>query len=132
MNPPKRSPRPENLRYRETHEWLRVEGAEAVVGITDFAVEHLSDLVHLQLPRTGARFRAGEVFGEVESVKAVSELYAPVDGEVMAVNGELPDDLDRLARDPFGEGWMVRLRMADPAQARSLLGASDYESHARE
>lgn len=107
--------KPEQLLYAETHEWVHVEqrGADriATVGITDHAVEQLTDLVFMELPKVGARVKAGGPFGEVESVKATSNLYSPVSGEVVEVNDGLPDQLDLLSTDPFGAAWIVRVKL---------------------
>lgn len=119
----------ESLRYSKTHEWARAEGGEFVVGISDFAVGLLSDLVFIDLPEVGRKVASGETFGEIESVKAVSELYSPLAGEVVAVNTELPDHLEWLNEDPFGKGWLVRLRVADAADAGELMSAEQYKAH---
>lgn len=121
--------RPTDRAYQESHEWAKLQGDLVLVGITDFAVEQLGELVYLDLPQPGRRLRRGESFGEVESVKAVSDLYAPVDGEVVQVNGELVNHLEALQKDPFGAGWLVQVRAPDPAQALAgLLDAAAYES----
>ncbi|MBI4604649.1 MAG: glycine cleavage system protein GcvH [Planctomycetes bacterium] len=123
------STRPANLRYTPTHEWVRVEGPDAVVGITDHAVEQLSDLAFIDLPEEGRAVRRDEPFGEIESTKAVSELIAPVSGKIVAVNSELVETLQRITASPFGEGWMVRIRMSDPSELEGLLTAEAYEAH---
>jgi glycine cleavage system H protein len=115
------------LKYAKSHEWILVEGQTATIGITDFAVHQLTDLVHIELPRTGRTILQGEVFGEVESVKAVSDLYAPVTGEITAVNEALADDLGVLSDDPFGKGWMIKLKVADPSSLSGLMNHSAYE-----
>jgi glycine cleavage system H protein len=115
------------LKYAKSHEWILVEGQTATVGITDFAVHQLTDLVHIELPRTGRTIRQGETFGEVESVKAVSDLYAPVTGEITAVNEALADDLGILSEDPFGKGWMIKLKVADASSLASLMNRTAYE-----
>tara|TARA_B100000029_G_C17534642_1_gene944425 strand:- start:1336 stop:1722 length:387 start_codon:yes stop_codon:yes gene_type:complete len=120
---------PATLKFAKSHEWLAIDGDQATVGITDFAVESLTDLVYIELPEVGRHLSAGEVFGEVESVKAVSDLYAPVDGEVIEVNTGLPDDLDALGDDPFGRGWMIRLSVTDAAAVASLLDETAYRDH---
>ncbi len=121
---------PKDLKYAKSHEWARVSGKTAVVGITAFAVEQLRDLVYLDLPKTGASVKAGEPFGEIESVKAVSDLVAPVSGKVVKVNTELADRLESLNTDPYGAGWMIEVELADPGEAARLLDAAAYESHA--
>lgn len=118
--------RPKDCRYTETHEWVRVEGEVATVGITDFAVEQLSDVVHLELPEIGDQVRQDSPFGEVESVKAVSDLIAPVSGEVLEVHRELLEDLDVLSKDPFRDGWLIKVRVKDPSELTPLLDAGQY------
>lgn len=114
------------LKYAKTHEWLHLEGDIGTIGITDFAVKELTDLVYVGLPTVGKKFAKGDVFGEIESVKAVSDLYAPVSGEVIEVNSDLPNDLDALSQDAFGRGWLIKLRVSDPTEASSLLDAAAY------
>ena len=115
------------LKYAKTHEWVQVEGDQATVGITDFAVRQLTDLVYIELPPAGSRYKAGQSFGEVESVKAVSDLYAPVAGEVVESNGDLDDNLALLSEDPFGKGWMIKLKVFDPAGLAALMDRTAYE-----
>ena len=118
-----------DLRFAKTHEWIRPEGdGLATVGISAYAVEALSDLVFMQLPEVGRKVKAGESIGEIESVKAVSDFYAPVSGEIVAVNQALPNALETLGQDPYGAGWLVRIRPDDPAEAASLLDASAYDA----
>ncbi len=102
---------PATLKFAKTHEWVHLDGDVATIGITDFAVQELTDLVYIDLPDVGRKFDAGEVFGEVESVKAVSDLYAPLGGEVLEVNRSLPDNLGLLSDDAFGKGWMIKLSL---------------------
>ena len=121
---------PEGLYYSKDHEWLRIEDGEATIGITDFAQKELGDIVYLEFPEIGRQLRSGEEFGTVESVKAVSEIYSPVTGEVLEVNGSLTEDPDRSAlvnQDPYGEGWLVRLRLSEPAEIKGLMDASAYQ-----
>lgn len=118
--------RPKDVKYTKTHEWVRVKGDVATVGITDFAVEHLGDLVFVDLPEVGRTLEVGEVAAEVESVKAVGEAYAPVGGEVIEVNDGLADDQSPLASDPYGAGWLYRLRMTGKPGA-NLLDLAGYE-----
>lgn len=118
---------PADLRYSKEHEWVRLEGDEAVVGITQFAADELGDIVFVELPEAGKALDAGATFGVVESVKAVSDLFAPVAGEVVATNEALADRPELVNTDPFGEGWMVRLRVADAEQVAALLDAAAYE-----
>jgi glycine cleavage system H protein len=115
---------PEELEYTKTHEWVRREGEEAIVGITDHAQEELGDVVFVELPRQGASFSAGDSFGVVESVKAVSDLYTPVGGEVVEVNESLNDTPEKVNEDPYGDGWMIRLRISGEGK---LLSADEYE-----
>ena len=117
------------LKYTTSHEWISIQGQTATVGITDFAVKQLTDLVHIELPRVGRNIRQGETFGEVESVKAVSDLYCPVTGEITAVNEALADDLGVLSDDPFGKGWMIKVKVDDSASVAKLLDRSAYEAH---
>ena len=105
---------PSALKYAKTHEWVALEGDVATIGISDFAVKQLTDLVYIELPDKGRSVTAGEAFGEVESVKAVSDLYAPVAGEVVEVNSSLADDLAALSDDAFGSGWIVKIKASDP------------------
>jgi glycine cleavage system H protein len=118
-----------SLKYAKSHEWISVQGQTATVGITDFAVKQLTDLVHIELPRKGRTIRQGETFGEVESVKAVSDLYAPATGEIVEVNEALADDLGVLSDDPFGKGWMMKLNLSDPSSLSGLMDRAAYEAH---
>lgn len=117
---------PEDLRYSREHEWLRLEGNRGVVGITHYAQEQLGDIVFVELPQVGRELRAGEAFGVVESVKSVSDLYAPVSGRVVEVNERLNDAPELVNQDPYGAGWMIALELADPAEAGRLLTAAEY------
>ena len=116
---------PEELQYTKSHEWVRTEGDTATIGITDHAQEELGDIVYIELPEEGATFEAGDSFGTVESVKAVSDLYTPVGGEVVEVNTTLDDSPEKINEDPYGEGWIVKLRVS--GERTGLLSASDYE-----
>ena len=120
---------PENLQYSKDHEWLRVEGDTGTVGITDHAQNSLGDVVYVELPKVGDTFSAHGTFGSVESVKAVSELYLPVGGEVTEVNESLQDEPEKVNTDPYGEGWMVRVRLADKGEVDGLLTAAEYEDY---
>jgi glycine cleavage system H protein len=117
---------PENLRYTAEHEWVAVGGNPVRVGITDFAQDALGDIVYVQLPEPGTTVAAGDAFGEVESTKSVSEIYAPVSGVVVARNEALGDSPDLINTDPYGEGWLVELEPSDPAALTSLLDADGY------
>ncbi len=127
---------PEDLSYTKTHEWVRVvtDGPDtlAVVGITAFAIEALTDLVHVDLPETGRTVSAGEPFAEVESVKAVSDIYSPVDGEIVAVNDDLESRLDRLGEDPYGDGWFVKIRISDESGLQGLMDYAAYQKQCAE
>jgi len=123
--------RPEELLFAKTHEWAHIESAAggkvATVGISAFAVEALTDLVYMQLPAVGRKVKAGESFGEIESVKAVSDLYSPVDGEVIEVNSSLPNKLETLNADPYGAGWIAKIKLTDEAALRNLLDYVAYQ-----
>jgi glycine cleavage system H protein len=118
---------PTDLRYTKDHEWVRVEGDEATIGITDYAAGELGDIVFIELPTTGGHLEQSGTFGVVESVKAVSDLFAPVAGEVLATNPELAARPELVNEDPFGTGWMVKVRVADPAELDGLLDAAAYD-----
>jgi len=120
---------PTELKYAKTHEWLHVDGDTATIGISDFAVKHLTDLVYIELPDVGRALAVGEGFGEVESVKAVSDLYAPAAGEVVEVNESLADDLGILSDDPFGKGWIMKLKLNGAPTNDALLDRKAYEEH---
>lgn len=128
---------PEKLLYAKTHEWVHLENDAqgqkvATVGISSFAVEALTDLVYMQLPPVGRKLKAGESFGEIESVKAVSDLYSPVDGEVVAVNQDLPNKLETLNADPYGAGWLVKVRLSSEDSLRDLLDYQAYQKQCAE
>jgi glycine cleavage system H protein len=118
---------PGDLRYTKEHEWIRIEGDEAIVGITQYAADALGDIVFVELPDTGRALAQAATFGVVESVKAVSDLFAPVSGEVTATNDALAGAPEVVNTDPYGGGWMVRVRLADAAQLDALLDAAAYE-----
>jgi glycine cleavage system H protein len=119
---------PEELRYTPDHEWVRVEEDGARVGITDFAQDALGDVVYVELPTVGTTVAKGETVGEVESTKSVSEVYAPVSGEVVAVNGELTAAPQRLNEDPYGDGWICTIAVSAPGELDSLLSADGYRA----
>ncbi|MCL2654284.1 MAG: glycine cleavage system protein GcvH [Coriobacteriia bacterium] len=119
---------PDELYYTNDHEWVRIESDSATVGITDFAQDQLGGLVFVNLPAPGEGFVAGEVFGEVESVKSVSELLAPLAGEVTEVNAELEGAPETINNDPYGAGWIIKIKLSDPAQVGDLLDADAYAS----
>jgi glycine cleavage system H protein len=118
---------PKNLKYSDDHEWVRVEGDEAVIGITDFAQSELGDVVFLELPAVGDQTEKGEAFGTIEAVKTVSDMLSPVSGEIIAVNEALNDSPEDVNKDPY-ESWLVRIRMSDPSETDSLMDAEAYEA----
>lgn len=120
---------PENLKYSKTHEWVRVENDVAVIGITDHAQSELGDVVYLSLPEVGRILKYDEPFGEVESVKAVSELYSPLSGEVIEVNTAIIDSTEVVNEDPYGRGWLIKVRMSDPSELDKLMDADAYAKH---
>ena len=129
--------KPEQLLYAKTHEWVHVEpdaagGKVATVGLSAFALEALTDLVYIELPKVGRTLKAGEAFGEIESVKAVSDLYSPVDGTVVAVHESLPNELESLPVDPYGNGWIVKIKLSDESALRSLLDFAAYQKQCAE
>ena len=119
---------PDDLRYHEEHDWARVEGDEAVLGITWFAADALGELVHFEPPDVGSSVTKGQSYGEVESVKAVSDVIAPLSGEVLEVNGHVVDAPETVNEDPYGDGWLVRIRLTDPGELDSLLDAGAYRA----
>lgn len=123
---------PSDLKYHKEHEWVRVEGDVAVVGISHFAQDQLGEVVYVDLPSAGDGVSADETFGEIESVKSVSELYAPVSGEIVEVNESLEDAPETVNADPYGDGWMIKVRLADTAELDALMSAEDYESFINE
>ncbi len=124
--------RPADLRYTKTHEWVRTEKDIATTGISDFAVAALSDLVYVDLPAVTDLLEQGQPYAEVESVKAVSDVYAPLSGEIVEVNEELGDNLDLVSKDPFGAGWLVKFRISHPNEVEQLLTAEQYEKHCQD
>lgn len=117
---------PEDLLYTKNHEWARIEDGTAVVGITDFAQNALGDITYVELPEEGDSFQAGKVFGSVDSLKTVAELYAPLSGEVLEVNSKLPNNAEQVNEDPYGEGWMIKVELADEKELEQLLPAAEY------
>ena len=118
---------PPDLKYTKEHEWARIEGDRARVGITHFAQEQLGDVVFVELPKVGTRVTALKTFGVVESVKAVSDLYAPLSGEIVEINAELPKKPELVNQDPYGQGWMLVIKLSTPAEVGQLLDAAAYE-----
>jgi glycine cleavage system H protein len=121
---------PADLRYSKDHEWIRVSGDVGTIGITDYAQKQLGDVVFLELPEAGRALKSGEVFGTVESVKAVSELFSPVSGEVAEANAPLTQKPELVNTDPHGEAWMIVIRLLDPAEVQALMDAAAYEAYA--
>ncbi len=117
---------PTNLKYTKDHEWIRVEGDEAVVGVTDFAQSQLGDVVFIEIETLGETFEKEEVFGTIEAVKTVSDMFMPVAGEIIAVNESLADAPETVNKDPYGEGWMVRIKITEPSQLDELLTPEQY------
>ncbi|MCC7342070.1 MAG: glycine cleavage system protein GcvH [Bryobacterales bacterium] len=120
---------PANFRYTKEHEWVLVEGDTGAVGITDHAQSELGDIVYVDLPQVGSTMTQGETFGSVESVKAVSDLYAPISGEVTAINDSLAKSPEKLNSDPHGEAWLVKVKLTHPDEIQHLLSAEDYQSY---
>ena len=123
---------PKDLRYTKEHEWLKVDGAKGVIGITHFAQEQLGDVVFVEVPAVGTELATEDTFGVVESVKTVSDLYAPVNGKVVAVNKDLEANPEQVNQDPYGKGWMIEVELSDSGQANGLLSAADYEAFIKE
>lgn len=121
--------RPTDIKYLKSHEWCKIQNGVATIGISDYAVSHLSDLVFLDLPRPGASVKIGESFGEIESVKAVSSLYSAVTGEVIESNKDLPDNLDWLVKEPFGKAWMIKVKVKETS--KDLIDAAAYDAHCK-
>lgn len=119
---------PKDLKYDKEHEWVKVEGDIAVIGISDFAQDQLGEIVYVDMPAVGDEIIAGESFGEVESVKSVSELFSPLSGEIVEVNEALDDAPETVNEDCYGDGWMIKVKMADAAQIDDLMSADEYEA----
>jgi glycine cleavage system H protein len=118
---------PENLKYTKDHEWARIEGDMATVGITDFAQSELGDIVYVELPEVGSQTVQNESFGTIEAVKAVSDLFAPLSGEVVEVNEALADQPELINKDPYGEGWIIKIKLSNPEEVNNLLTKEQYE-----
>ena len=123
---------PADYRYTNDHEWIRVEGATGIIGITDYAQQQLGDVVFVELPKVGAQLKAGASFGTIESVKAVSDLLSPASGEVIEVNASLGSAPEKVNQDPHGAAWLLKIRLADPAQISNLMDASSYDKYIAE
>jgi len=120
---------PQDLRYSREHEWVRLEDNVGTVGITDYAQDQLGDIVYVDLPAVGTLVKHMEKFGEIESVKAVSDLYSPVSGEVVAINEALAEKPELVNQSPYGEGWMIKVRLSDPAELDALMSAQQYDQY---
>ncbi len=123
---------PADYRYTKEHEWVKNEGGAAAVGITDYAQHELGDVVYVELPKVGAKLEAGKSFGTVESVKAVSEIYSPVSGEVTAVNDALGSSPEKINQDPHGAAWLIKAKLANPGELEGLMDAAAYQQYIRE
>lgn len=123
---------PTELRYSQEHEWVAVEDGIATIGVTDYAQDQLGDVVYVELPEVGAQVTKDEAFGVVESVKAVSDIYAPVSGTVTEVNVPLPDSPETINDDPYGDAWMIRVEMSDPGELEDLMTAAEYKKFTEE
>ena len=118
---------PDDLKFTKRHEWIRVDGDKGTVGISDYAQGELSDIVFVELPQVGAKVKQMKPFGTIEAVKAVTDLYAPVSGEILETNPELKDKPETINSDPYGDGWIIKLRIEDPCELENLLSPADYE-----
>ena len=123
---------PTNYRYTKDHEWIEAKGDAATIGITDYAQHELGDVVFVELPAAGSKLTTGKTFGSVESVKAVSEIYAPASGEVVSANAELQNKPETINNDPHGAGWLVKIKLANPAELNGLMDAAAYEAYVEE
>ncbi len=119
---------PDNLKYTKEHEWIRIEGQSGWIGITDYAQSELGDIVYVEIPAVGTKIEKGKSFGTIEAVKAVSDLFAPITGEIAEVNAEMKDHPEIVNKDPYGTGWMVKIVITDPAQLSDLLDVHAYRS----
>ena len=117
---------PDDLKYTDEHEWLRIEGDTAVIGITDYAQHELGDIVYVELPSPGTKAEVKKTLGVVEAVKTVSDIFAPVSGEIVAVNEILSTDASVINKEPYGQGWMIKIKMSNPSETSTLLGAAEY------
>ena len=123
---------PDDLLYTKEHEWIRVSDNTGMVGITDFATKELGEVVYVELPKVGDKFKAGDAFGNVESVKAVSELFLPCAGEVIEVNEDLGNAPEILNEDPYTKGWLIQIRLKDPGETAELMSAEEYDEYTKE
>jgi glycine cleavage system H protein len=123
---------PTTFRYTKEHEWIEVKGDTGTVGITDYAQHELGDVVFVELPKAGAKLKAGQSFGTVESVKAVSEIYSPVSGDIVETNGALANEPEKINQDPHGAAWLVKVKLSNPGELASLMDAAAYEAYVTE
>ena len=123
---------PDDLLYTKEHEWIRITGEAGVVGITDHAQKELGEVVYVELPKVGDTLNAGQTFGSVESVKAVSELFTPVSGEVLEINDEVGNAPEMVNEDPYGKGWLIRIQLRDPSQTADLMSNEEYDEYTSE
>ena len=123
---------PDDLLYTKEHEWIRVNDNLGTIGITDFATKELGEVVYVELPKVGDKFKVGDAFGNVESVKAVSELFLPCTGEVIEVNEDLGNSPELLNEDPYGKAWLIQIRMKDPSETTDLMSAEEYDEYIKE
>lgn len=123
---------PADLKYTKDDEWIRIKGDEGEIGITDYAQDHLSDIVYVELPEVGREVKMGEAIGTIESVKAAADINSPVSGSVSAVNESLPDTPEIVNQDPYGQGWMIRIRLSDPKELDALMDAAAYQKYCEE
>jgi glycine cleavage system H protein len=123
---------PTNFKYTKDHEWIDIQGAKGTVGVTAYAIEQLGDIVHIDLPAAGGSYKAGDSFGTIESTKTVSDLYMPVSGKVVEVNASVKSSPESLQSDAYKNGWLVRIEMANPSDAASLMDAKSYEAFTKE
>lgn len=123
---------PSDLKYTKEHEWAKLDGESVLIGITDYAQEELGDIVYVELPEVGEDVTQDESFGSVESVKTVSDVYAPVSGKIVEVNKDLEEGPEIINSDPYGDGWLIRIELSDPAEMDKLLSASEYAEYVRE
>ncbi len=120
---------PKDLKYTEDHEWIRLEGDQATIGITDYAQGELGDVVYVDLPAQGDSFNKQDVFGTIEAVKAASDLYCPVSGEIVEINEQVADAPETINKDPYGAGWMIKVKVSDASEIDDLMDAEGYEAH---
>jgi glycine cleavage system H protein len=119
---------PENLKYTKEHEWVKVENNTATIGITDYAAGELGDIVFVEMPKVGAKVQQMKAFGTIEAVKAISDMFSPLSGEVVAINNDIANEAAIINQDPYGKGWIIKIKISTPGELNSLLSAADYEA----